>query len=105
MSEEIKVTAASLPEEAAVSTEKSETKKPLATLLGSITYDDEKAYQKFLENLTIQHSVLVLMSAANYAQTKGIFNLAEAELIAKSIKRLKTEATEKPNQPPNPANT
>jgi hypothetical protein len=39
-------------------------------------------------NLTPEHAVLVLVSSANHCQAKGVFNLDEAELIAKAIKTL-----------------
>jgi hypothetical protein len=71
-----------------------EQKKPTATLLGSISYESKSDYENFLNNLTLEHAVIVLISAANYSQSKGTFNLSEAELIAKAIKRLG------PNAPP-----
>lgn len=61
---------------------------PIATLLSSISYTTEEDYRNFLENLTPEHAVIVLISAANHCQSKGIFTLGEAELLAKAIKRL-----------------
>jgi hypothetical protein len=72
--------------------------KPIATLLGSISYENVADYERFLNSLTLEHALLVLISAANYAQSKGIFNLNEAELIAKAIKRLSLQPD--PTQPP-----
>lgn len=68
---------------------------PLATLLSSISYEKREDYENFLANLTPEHAILVLVSAANHAQMRGAFNLEEAELVAKSIKRL----SQKPEQP------
>jgi len=65
--------------------------KANTTLLGSITYDSRENYENFLSGLTLEHAVIVLISAANFAQKSGIFNLDEAELIAKSIKKLSTK--------------
>lgn len=62
--------------------------QPIATLLSSISYTDQADYEKFLANLTPEHAVLVLISSANHCQAKGVFNLDEAELIAKAIKTL-----------------
>lgn len=59
------------------------------TLLGAITYTNESDYENFLKNLTIEQSVVILIAAANFAQTKGIYSLPESELIMKSIKRLR----------------
>lgn len=67
--------------------------KPIATLLSSISYTDQADYDKFLANLTPEHAVLVLVSAANHCQSRGIFNLDEAELIAKAIKTLSKPQT------------
>lgn len=77
-----------------------EQKKPIATLLGSISYENKADYENFLNNLTLEHSVIVLISAANYAQSKGTFNLGEAELIAKAVKRLGPSNTPKADVEP-----
>jgi hypothetical protein len=69
-------------------TQQAETPQPIATLLSSISYTDQADYEKFLANLTPEHAVLVLVSSANHCQAKGVFNLDEAELIAKAIKTL-----------------
>jgi hypothetical protein len=68
-----------------------ETKQPMATLLGSISYENHKDYENFLNGLTLEHAAIVLISAANYAHTKGAFSLDESELIAKAIKRMTTK--------------
>ena len=70
----------------------SDQSKPIATLLSSISYTNEADYKNFLENITPDHAVLVLIAAANHSQSRGIFTLAEAELLSKAIKRI----TEKP---------
>lgn len=61
---------------------------PVSTLLSSISYEKREDYENFLSNLTPEHAVIVLVSAANHAQGKGAFNLEEAELVVKAIKRL-----------------
>jgi hypothetical protein len=71
-----------------VETPQAEAQQPIATLLSSISYTDQADYEKFLANLTPEHAVLVLVSSANHCQAKGVFNLDEAELIAKAIKTL-----------------
>ena len=77
-------------EEIKTETENSETnpKKPLATLLSSISYESLEDYNKFLNNLTLEHAVIVLIAAATHAQGKGAYTIEEAELIAKSITKL-----------------
>ncbi len=70
----------------------------VTTLLGSISYSSREDYEQFLSGLTLEHAAIVLISAANFAQAKGIFTLDEAELISNAIKRLTTvpESTEEP---------
>jgi hypothetical protein len=62
----------------------------VTTLLGSISYSNRDDYDQFLSNLSLEHAAIVLISAANFAQAKGIFTLDEAELIATAIKRMTT---------------
>ena len=82
------------------SKEESNHKTPAATLLSSISYEKREDYENFLSNLTPEHSVIVLVSAANHAQSRGAFNLEEAELVAKAIKRLsQPPSTEQTNSP------
>jgi len=76
-----------------------EVKPVVTTLLGSISYEKRDDYDQFLSDLTIEHAAIVLISAANFAQSKGIFSLDEAELIATAIKRLTTKPeTESPTE-------
>lgn len=67
---------------------------PIATLLSSISYTNQEDYENFLKNLTAEHALIVLVSAANHCQAKGIFNLEEAELVAKAIRRITKPQTE-----------
>lgn len=62
--------------------------KSAATLLSSISYNDPADYVKFLENLTPEHAVIVLIASANHSQTKGVYTLEESELISKAIRTL-----------------
>ena len=78
-------------EEVAQSETQAESKPPMATLLGAISYENQKDYENFLNGLTLEHAAIVLISAANYAHSKGIFTLDESELIAKAIKRMTTK--------------
>lgn len=65
-----------------------ETQKPIATLLGSISYSNETDWENFLNTMSIDNALIVLIHGVNYAQSKGSYNLAEAELIAKAIKTI-----------------
>jgi hypothetical protein len=72
----------------------SEQSPVITTLLGTISYESREDYDNFLQNLTLEHAAIVLISAANFAQSKGIFTLDEAELIANAIKRLTSKPQE-----------
>ena len=73
-------------------------------LLSTISYTDKADYDKFLNNLTPEHALIVLISAANHGQLKGAYNLDEAELIAKAIRTITPSASqeEKPTEEPAP---
>ena len=79
--------------ETTATAEQSENQEPIATLLSSISYTNQEDYEKFLANLTPEHAVIVLVSSANHCQSKGVFSLDEAELIAKAIKTLSKPQT------------
>jgi hypothetical protein len=73
-------------------------------LLSTISYTDKADYDKFLNNLTPEHALIVLISAANHGQLKGAYNLDEAELIAKAIRTITPSAAqeEQPTEEPAP---
>ena len=68
---------------------------PKAVLLNAISYGNQEDYEKFLENLDVNQSIFVLIASANYAQTRGAFNLDESELIARAIKKIKNSSSNK----------
>ena len=70
---------------------------PQNVLLGTISYQSEEDYDKFLNNLDINQSLFVLISACGYAQARGAYGLEESELISKAIKTIrKTSESSKP---------
>jgi hypothetical protein len=77
-----------------IEAQEKEQKTPVTTLLGTISYESREDYENFLQNLSLEHAAIVLISAANFAQARGIFTLEEAELIANAIKRLTTKPAE-----------
>lgn len=74
-------------------------------LLSTISYTDKADYDKFLENLTPEHALIVLISAANHGQLKGAYNLDEAELIAKAIRKITPSAAQSETNAEEPAPT
>jgi hypothetical protein len=61
---------------------------PKVTLLSAISYQNREDYDIFLKTMTGEHAVVTLIAAANHAQARGAYNLDEAELIAKAIRKL-----------------
>lgn len=61
---------------------------PKVTLLSAISYQNREDYDIFLKTMTGEHAVVTLIAAANHAQGRGAYNLDEAELIAKAIRKL-----------------
>lgn len=69
------------------------------TLLSSISYTNPEDYVKFLNSLTPEHAVIVLIAAANHCQARGMFTLDESELIAKSIRTLSGQSKQAESTP------
>jgi len=67
---------------------------PKVTLLSAISYQNREDYEIFLKTLTGEHAVVTLIAAANHAQGRGAYNLDEAELIAKAIRKLTVNPAE-----------
>jgi len=45
-------------------------------------------YEQYVQHMTLDMSVVNIVSALIYAQSKGAFNLNESEIISKSIRVL-----------------
>ena len=62
-------------------------------LLGSISYNNVQDYERFLEKLDMNQAIFILIAGCNYAQSRGILNMEESELISKSIRTLKKNSS------------
>ena len=72
-------------------------------LFGSISYQDDSAYENFLQKMNLNQAVFILIAAANFAQAKGSFNILESETLANAIRMIRKNSTEaKPNETPQP---
>ena len=58
-------------------------------LFGSITYQDETAYEEFIANMNIGQAIFVLMASAKFSQSIGAFSILESETISKAIRTIK----------------
>jgi hypothetical protein len=61
---------------------------PKVTLLSAISYTSRADYESFLSTMSGEHAIVTLIAAANHAQGKGAYNLDEAELVARAIRKL-----------------
>jgi hypothetical protein len=71
---------------------------PKVTLLSAISYQNREDYEIFLKTMTGEHAVVTLIAAANHAQGRGAYNLDEAELIAKAIRKLTVDPAAAPTE-------
>jgi glycyl-tRNA synthetase alpha subunit len=58
-------------------------------LFGSITYDNDEAYEQFISNMNVNQAVFVLVASANFSQAKGAFNLMESETLSAAIRAIR----------------
>jgi len=62
---------------------------PQNILFGSISYADDNAYDEFISTMNISQAIFVLVASANFAQTKGAFNLLESESLSAAIRTIR----------------
>jgi DNA polymerase III epsilon subunit-like protein len=58
-------------------------------LFGTITYEDDNAYEEFVSKMNINQALFVLIASANYSQAKGGFNLLESETLSAAIRAIR----------------
>jgi len=63
-------------------------------LLGSISYTNEREYMDWLSKMDASQAIFVLVASANFSQAKGVYNLAESELISSAIRAIKNNSTD-----------
>lgn len=61
-------------------------------LFGSLSYESQEEYLKFLQGLDQVQAVAMLVASAAYAQGRGIFSMEESEVVINSIRKLVPEA-------------
>ena len=55
-------------------------------------------YDQYVKHMDLGMSIVNIVSALVHAQTKGVFNLNESEIIAKSIRVLEENMGEEPKK-------
>ena len=55
----------------------------------------EQEHEDYLNHMTLDMSVVNIVSALMYAQSKGVFGLNESEILAKSIRVLENAPNNK----------
>lgn len=69
-------------------------------LLGTISYNNEEEYSKWLSEMDVNQAVFVLIASANFSQAKGAFNISESELISAAIRAIKKNSSDNPGIKP-----
>ena len=65
-------------------------------LFGTISYNEDSAYENFLQKMTLSQALFVLIASTNFAQAKGAFNILESETLSTAIRVIrKNSAPEK----------
>ena len=61
---------------------------PENCVLGSIYYHNNEEIDSFIDGMTEEQALYVLIQSSKYSHSKNIFNMIESELISKSIRLL-----------------
>ena len=64
--------------------------QPIGKLFGVINYSKMSELDKFISDMTHDHSLYVLVQAARDAHRKGVFTMEESEVVSKAIRMLTT---------------
>ena len=62
-------------------------------LFGTIGYNDDSAYENFIQTMNLNQAIFVLVSSANYAQSKGVLNMLESETLANAIRTIRKNSS------------
>jgi hypothetical protein len=80
-------------QETTVNTTSTEKVEPKNLLFGTIAYNDESSYEKFISNMNLSQAIFVLIASANFSQSQGAFNLLESETISTAIRTVRKNST------------
>jgi hypothetical protein len=69
------------------------TEQPKNLLFGTIAYNDESSYEKFIHNMNLSQAIFVLIASANFSQSQGAFNILESETISTAIRTVRKNST------------
>jgi len=62
-------------------------------LFGTIGYQDDSAYENFIQNMNLSQAIFVLVASANFAQAKGAFNILESESLSTAIRVIRKNSS------------
>lgn len=57
-------------------------------LFGSLTYSTQEEYLDFLKKMDQAGAVAMLVAAAAYSQSKGIFSMEESEVVINALRKI-----------------
>lgn len=91
-------------QETTVNSTSTEVKEPKNLLFGTIAYNDEESYEKFIHNMNLSQAIFVLIASANFSQSQGAFNILESETISTAIRTVRKNSTPSEKQTTNTEN-
>jgi hypothetical protein len=65
---------------------------------GAIGYDSPSDFEQFVSTMNQTNALYMLITAVNYAQSKGVYSIPEAEMLAASIKSFVKKKVEEPTK-------
>ena len=71
-----------------------ESPKPIGQLFNTINYNNLNDLIAFVENLTPDQGLYILVQAARASHTRGAFGIEESETVSKAIRILTSPASE-----------
>ena len=83
---------------AAVEANNAEQPQPVGSLFGNIQYYNHEDVPNFFEKMTGNDAIFILLSAARFSQTKGIFSLEESEAVSRAVRIVTTPPQSEPQE-------
>ncbi len=73
--------------------------KPLGYFFESIAYYKPSDVKSLIDNLTEEQSHYMIIKSLEFANSKGLFNLTESEIVSKSLRLLSSKYLVKDDKP------
>lgn len=64
--------------------------QPVGSLFGNIQYYNHDDVPNFFDKMTPNDAIFILLSAARFSQSKGLFSLEESEAVSRAVRLITT---------------